>query len=40
MKAFLQLSDIELRDMKTKLDEAAKANIKLEKKVASNDDFP
>ena len=33
LKASLQLSDIELRDMKTKLDEAVKANIKLEKKL-------
>ena len=33
LKASLQLSDIELRDMKTKLDEAAKANIKLKKKL-------
>ena len=29
----LQLSDIELRNTKTKLDEAAKANIKLEKRL-------
>ena len=29
-KASLQLSDKELRETKTKLDEAAKANIKLE----------
>ena len=32
LKASLQLSDNELRDMKTKLDKAAKANTKLEKK--------
>ena len=31
LKASLQLSDKELHDTKTKLDEAAKANIKLEK---------
>ena len=31
LKASLQLSDKELRDSKTKLDEAAKVNIKLEK---------
>ena len=33
LKASLQLNDIELRDMKTKLDEAAKANMRLEKKL-------
>ena len=33
LKTSLQLSDIELRNTKTKLDEAAKANIKLEKRL-------
>lgn len=33
LKASLQLSDNELRDIKTKLDEAVKANTKLEKKL-------
>ena len=33
LKTSLQLSDIELRNTKTKLDEAAKVNIKLEKRL-------
>ena len=33
LKTSLQLSDIELRNTKTKLDEAAKVNIKLEERL-------